>query len=164
MELERISFRGKKKLYYVEKNFKPRFNEIDSYEVLWNGHFINYFELIRMNFFDEFGLNVTKFKEEGILFPVHMFHVEVLRAIRAGEAFDLAIRPFEFGNGFMEFLHLALKDGKVVAFGKVRHFAVNEKDFKVFFDVPEPVKIRMKNILYKFEMLKPGDENANTNA
>jgi acyl-CoA thioesterase FadM len=117
-----------------------------------------------MNFFDKTGLNVTEFKKEGVLFPVHMFHVEVLQAIRAGEEFDLAIRPYEFGNGFMEFLHLALKNGKVVAFGKVRHFAVNAENFKVYFNVPDIIKEKMTNILYKFEMLKPGEENANTTA
>ena len=47
-----------------------RFNEVDSMEVVWHGHYIQYFEEGREAFGEKFGIGYNQVKAHGFTIPI----------------------------------------------------------------------------------------------
>jgi len=47
-----------------------RFHEVDSFDVVWHGHYIGYFEAGRLDLCSRFGMSPADMKEMGLFAPV----------------------------------------------------------------------------------------------
>ena len=53
-----------------ETQLKVRFYEVDSYHVVWHGHYVAWFEVGRNEFAARFGLDPEQLEEIGLMAPV----------------------------------------------------------------------------------------------
>jgi len=55
---------------YHETPLQVRFHEVDSYSVVWHGHYISWFEVGRNDLTERFGLGPPQLREHPLLAPV----------------------------------------------------------------------------------------------
>lgn len=64
---------------------RVRFNEVDSLNIVWHGHYVKYFEDGREAFGREFGLTYLDAKNHGFATPIVKTSLEHLLPLRYGE-------------------------------------------------------------------------------
>ena len=138
--LSKISFRGKEKNYVVVDLGFPRFSEVDFYQVVWNGHYVNYFETARLELCRSFDVELSKISEWGCYLPVHNYEVNVTRPVFLKDRMHVAARLDGFSQGILDFSHLLLVDGRIRAHGKVKHVLVDSKTLEILSEPPELVR------------------------
>lgn len=67
-----------------ETKLTVRFPEVDSFDVVWHGHYIGYFEIGRLDLVKRFNLSPDALRQLGFLAPV----VDMRCRIRASARYD----------------------------------------------------------------------------
>jgi YbgC/YbaW family acyl-CoA thioester hydrolase len=129
--LQEIRFRGKSAKYFVLEDLRPRFNEIDSYQVMWNGHYVNYFEMARLAMCRQFEFDMETLSKLGYFLPVYSYGVDIMESVFPQDVFKIAVRPLDLKPGIFSFLHLMLKGQKIVAVCKLKHVMICKQSLKV---------------------------------
>src|SRR6266571_2267368 len=70
---------------YHETLTKVRFNEVDSYQVAWHGHYVAWLEEGRNDLAGRFGLDATQVMAAGYLAPVVALELKFKRPVRFGD-------------------------------------------------------------------------------
>jgi acyl-CoA thioester hydrolase len=55
---------------YHETPLQVRFHEVDSYSIVWHGHYISWFEVGRNDLTEQFGMSPLQLKQHHLLAPV----------------------------------------------------------------------------------------------
>src|SRR5688572_22658355 len=134
-----LSFRGKEYGYYFSSPLRPRFSEIDHYGVVWNGHYLQYFETARIELCHFFHLNPQAMQEKGLLLPVVSYSVDIMRPLGPSDEFTIAVRPSLVQRGILEFFHILTVQNVPQATCKVRHGFVNQETLEVYFEIPPAI-------------------------
>ncbi len=66
-----------------------RFNEVDSLEIVWHGHYIAYFEEAREAFGKQFGISYLDIKKEGYAVPIVKTSTEHLLPLKYGDVMTI---------------------------------------------------------------------------
>lgn len=136
---ELVTFRRETAKYFLVDYGPPRFNELDSYAIMWNGHFVNYFENARQQLAKYTELNTTLLESYGFQVPIHSYQVKLRKPIEANDAMRVAVRPLHFKGGLLEFEHLMMVGAEIRAVGTTTHAVIEMKTRSIAFPMPELV-------------------------
>ena len=75
---------------FHETRLTVRFVEVDSYQVVWHGHYVNWLEVARNDLASAFGVGPAQLAEPGYLLPVIGLRLDYKRPARLGD--DVVIR------------------------------------------------------------------------
>ncbi|MBI4042419.1 MAG: acyl-CoA thioesterase [Deltaproteobacteria bacterium] len=142
-----IRFRGKSRLCFVHEIGYPRFNEIDEYKVVWNGHYLNYFEIVRHECCRHCGFDLELLAKNGCYLPVYQYQVSIRRPVFSSDWITAAVTPVKLEENRFEFLHFILIGDDVRAVGTVTHVPMSQEKGEVLFSLP-------RNVANIFTLLK----------
>jgi YbgC/YbaW family acyl-CoA thioester hydrolase len=145
-QFSQVSYRGVKKKYFVVPLGLPRFNEIDNYGVVWNGHYVNYFETARHALCRYCDFDMELLSKAGIFLPVSNFEIKISKPIFPRDEISVAVRCSLVDGSRFEFSHLLLVNGEVRASGLVTHIAVDKETVSVAFQLSDEVVRIMKPV------------------
>ncbi|OGP80416.1 MAG: hypothetical protein A2V86_14905 [Deltaproteobacteria bacterium RBG_16_49_23] len=124
---------------YHETPLQVRFFEVDSYGVVWHGHYIGWFEVGRNDLTERFHLGPLQLKEKSLLAPV----VELTCEYKLPAAFGdfLLIRTTmertEVAKLIFHYRVLSQGNGKVLATGSTTHVLTDLKGNLLYRVPPE---------------------------
>ena len=77
---------GKTKTLKATTKVKIRFNEVDSLQIVWHGHYLKYFEDGREAFGDKYGITyLDLYEKEGFSIPIVKSSCKYKRPLRYGD-------------------------------------------------------------------------------
>ena len=145
-KFETIKFRGKSHKYFIHEIGLPRFNELDSYSVVWNGHYVNYFETARLALCKYYGFDMKILSDLGLYLPVSSYSLNIRNPVFAQDRISVAVTPLTLEeSSVMDFFHLLIVDKDIRAYGTVRHAAMSKESGSIFLKLPDEI----------LEVLKP---------
>ena len=71
---------------------RVRFNEVDAMQVVWHGHYVNYFEEGRRAFGRKYGIDYTEFFAQNTPAPVVRLQVDYLASARMADVLEVTAR------------------------------------------------------------------------
>ena len=145
-----IRFKRKNKRYFFIDCSGARISEIDAYKVLWNGHYVNYFEQARIELCKTKGFNMNTLEDLGFYLPVYHYNIYIKAPVLANESFSIGVRPREFSESSFMFEHVLMVNNEVRAYGEVQHVAVDKQTKQMVFSIPEEVASIMRPIIEDF--------------
>jgi acyl-CoA thioester hydrolase len=122
---------------FHETSLQVRFNEVDSYNVAWHGHYVAWMEVGRNDLAGRFGMDARQLTELGFLGPVVNLEVKYLSPARFKDEILVrtTLRPTEAAT--LVFLHeIVAVDGRRLATGITTH-ALTDLDGVMQFKLPE---------------------------
>ncbi|NJD55562.1 MAG: acyl-CoA thioesterase [Nitrospirae bacterium] len=131
-----------------ETKLNVRFPEVDSFDVVWHGHYITYFEIGRLDLCGRFGLSPATMKQLGYFAPV----VDMKCRIRASARYDdglivqTSVNPSDKAMLVFTYTIIREKDRQVIAEGETAHVLLT-LDRKMLYEVPEEVKAGISGML-----------------
>lgn len=137
---EEFKLRGKAHSYYMHALGRPRFNEIDHYGVVWNGHFVNYFETGRLALCKQFGFDMELLSKLGLFLPVYKYEVTMTKPVLPTDEMTVAVRATELSESAMIFSHLLIVGGEARAIGTVQHIAMSKETGSIAFTLSDEAK------------------------
>ncbi len=150
-QLETFKFRLKNKLYYKTQELKIRFSEVDQYKVLWNGHYVQYFELARLELCQYFNFSLGSLSQISCALPVHSYNLEIKIPITLNDSFFVYVRPESFENSMLVFKHLLVSKHKVHALGTFKHILLNTQENTIMNELTPNVAHLISPMLEKFQ-------------
>lgn len=97
-----------------------RFNEVDSMDVVWHGHYLNYFESGREFFGNEHGIGYSDMRQMGIMLPVVRVECDYKRPVSYGDRIlvETTYQPSFAAKHIFTYRILNSSNGEVVATGR----------------------------------------------
>jgi len=128
---------------YHETPLQVRFNEVDSYNVAWHGHYVAWMEVGRNDLAGRFGLDAEQLSELGFLGPVVSLEVKYLSPARFKDEIVVrtSLRPSETAT--LVFLNeIVAVDGRRLATGVTTH-ALTDLNGVMQFKLPAALSERL---------------------
>jgi acyl-CoA thioester hydrolase len=107
---------------FHETTLQVRFNEVDSYNVAWHGHYVAWMEVGRNDLAGRFGLDASQLSELGLLGPVVNLEIKYLSPARFKDQVVIrtSLKPTETAT--LVFLNeIIAADGRTLATGLTTH-------------------------------------------
>jgi acyl-CoA thioester hydrolase len=132
---------------YHETIVKVRFNEIDSFQVAWHGHYVTWMEVGRNDLAGRFGLDAGQIAEAGYVAPVVLLEVKYLRPARFGEELRVRTSLRRMETATLEFITTIIgHDGRKCATGRAVH-SLTDKGGVLQYTLPPLVRERIEQLL-----------------
>ena len=131
---------------FHETRLQVRFNEVDSYNVVWHGHYVAWMEVGRNDLAGRFGMDAAQLTELGFLGPVVSLEVKYLSPARFKDEILVrtSLRPTETAT--LVFLNeIVTADGRRLATGVTTH-ALTDRQGVMQFRLPEVIAERLDNL------------------
>ncbi len=131
---------------YHDTHLQVRFNEVDSYQVAWHGHYVAWMEVGRNDLAGRFGMDALQLAELGFLGPVVNLEVRYLRPARFKDEIIIrtSLRPTETAT--LVFLNeIVGPDGRKLPTGVTTH-ALTDMSGVMQFKIPEVISTRIENM------------------
>jgi acyl-CoA thioester hydrolase len=131
-----------------ETKLRVRFSEVDSFDVVWHGHYVAYFEDGRLDLCNRFGLSPDAMRQLGLFAPV----IDMKCRIRASAKFNDAlvvqtsVRPSDKAMLIFTYTVLREPDREVIAEGETTHVLLT-LGRKMLYEVPVELKTRIGSML-----------------
>ncbi|MDI6755101.1 MAG: thioesterase family protein [Thermodesulfobacteriota bacterium] len=141
-----------------ETEIKVRFNEVDSWGIVWHGHYIAWFEVGRMALLSKFHLLPRDFTQMGYIAPVVDLKCLYKEPARLDEEILIrtsVVKPTKAALTF-RFQVLRKKDGKLLASGEETQVLLT-LDGRMLYIIPQDLKERLKPL---FDYLEEPDSAA----
>jgi acyl-CoA thioester hydrolase len=92
-----------------------RFHEVDSYHIVWHGHYVNYLEVGREAFGQHYKLGYQHMLERGLRAPIIHVDVKYRRSLRYGDRVRILTEYIEVPQAKISFRYtLTSPDGAIV--------------------------------------------------
>jgi acyl-CoA thioester hydrolase len=108
--------------FFIEHRalLRVRFNEVDAMQVVWHGHYANYFEEGRRAFGRQHGLDYTVFFEQNVAAPVVRLEIDYVAPARMADELEITARLFKTEAAKLEFEYEVRRVGgmKLLARGR----------------------------------------------
>lgn len=129
-----------------ETELTVRFNEVDSYQVAWHGHYVGWMEIGRMALARRFGLDPFQLAELGYLGPVVQLELKYLRPAHCNDLLTVrtSLEPSEAAN-LIFVCEILGSDGVRLAHGRTVH-ALTDRDGVLQFRLPAEVAERVAEL------------------
>jgi acyl-CoA thioester hydrolase len=90
---------------YLEERtrLRVRFSEVDAMQVVWHGHYVNYFEDARRAFGRRYGLDYPVFFQQNVAAPVVRLEVDYLAPARLADELEVIARLLKTEAARLEF-------------------------------------------------------------
>jgi len=137
---------------YDETEIKVRFNEVDSWGIVWHGHYIAWFEVGRMALLKKFHLLPQDFTQMGYIAPVvdlKCFFKEPARMEEEILIRTSVLKPTKAALTF-RFQILRKKDGKLLASGEETQVLLT-LDGRVLYIIPQDLRERLQPLFNYLE-------------
>lgn len=128
---------------FHETPLKVRFNEVDSYNVAWHGHYVAWMEIGRNDLAGRFGMDAEQLAKLGFLGPVVSIEIKYLSPTRFKDEIIVrtTLRPSEtatliFSNEIVSI------DGRKLASGVTTH-ALTDMNGIMQFQLPAVISERL---------------------
>jgi len=131
-----------------ETKLSVRFHEVDSFDVVWHGHYIGYFETGRLDLCNRFSLSPEAMKQLGYFAPV----VDMKCRIRASARYDdsliiqTSVKPSDKAMLVFTYTIVREQDRQVIAEGETAHVLLT-LGRKMLYKVPEELMTRINSML-----------------
>ena len=129
-----------------ETRVKVRFNEVDTYQVAWHGHYVAWMEIGRNELAAPFGLDAEQIKASGYLAPVVTLELKFLRPARYGELLTVRTTLEKRETTTLAFASRILgEDGRPCATGTTLH-ALTDMDGVLQYTFPPIIRERIERL------------------
>jgi len=132
---------------YHETTIRVRFNEVDSYQVAWHGHYVAWMEEARNVLAGRFGLDAAQVAAAGFRAPVVALDLKYLRPARFGEELKVRTTLARKKTATLEFVcQIFGEDGKLSARGRTVH-ALTDSQGGLQYTLPQPIAQRLAALM-----------------
>lgn len=138
---------------FHETRVKVRFTEVDLYQVVWHGHYLNWFEVSRNELAHRFELDPLKLMEVGFLAPVVELHCQFKEPARPNDEIIIrtGVQPSELANLIFTYEVLHAETKRVLATGRTVHVLTDSKG-TLLYRIPEPIQQRISMMMEYLEV------------
>ncbi len=128
--------------------FDVRFPEVDSYGVVWHGHYIAYFELGRNALCAAAGLTPAEAHAAGYRVPITKAEMALRRPARLDDRLEVAsvLRPPEVARLAMDYEIRRLPKRELLATGSTEQVLLN-RDGELLLSFPAAVRVLVERVL-----------------
>jgi acyl-CoA thioester hydrolase len=119
------------------KAMDVRFNEVDSYDIVWHGNYAIYFEEGRTYFGKQFNIDYSDFMAQDIFVPITKMEVEYLRPLVYGQRIEVET-TYEDSKAAKVIFNYKIKDAqsqKLLCRGRTEQAMLNDKR-ELYFTIP----------------------------
>ena len=131
-----------------ETTLTVRFNEIDSFGVVWHGHYIQYFEIGRLDLCSKFDLSPEMVKRLRLFAPV----IEIKCRLRSPAKYDdillvkTSVVPSEKAMLTFSYKLYRKSDMTLLAEGETTHVFIT-LNWKMLYEVPSKLRTKIEKML-----------------
>ena len=125
-----------------ESNVTVRFYEVDSYRVVWHGHYIAWFEVGRNEFASRFGLDPDRLQEIGLMAPVVDLRCSFKRSAAFGDEVVIETSMERCETAKLIFHYTVKRRDEVLAEGSTTHVLTDLKG-TLLYQVPQAAQERL---------------------
>ena len=137
---------------YQETPIKVRFNEVDSYNVAWHGHYVAWMEVGRNELAGRFGLNAGQIDDLGYLAPVVSIELQFKKPARFDEDLRVMTSARRTMTATLEFVCTIIgADGVVCAEGKTVH-VLTDRNGTLQYRLPHDIEVRLEEMMSFLEI------------
>jgi len=132
---------------YHENPITVRFNEIDSYQVAWHGHYVSWMEVGRVALASKFKLDPVSLSKEGFLGPVISIDIKYLRPARFNDQLTVKTSLLRTETATLQFIsEIADLSGNKLATGITTH-AMTDLEGVLQFQLPPSILDRIEKMM-----------------
>ena len=132
---------------YHETAITVRFNEVDSYQVAWHGHYVSWMEIGRNALADQFDLGAFQLMEAGFLGPVVGLELKFLSPARYNDQLTIRTTMKRTDTATLTFVSTIVgSDGTRLAVGTTTH-ALTDRSGTLQFQLPSVIAERVYRLL-----------------
>lgn len=112
---------------YFETRVEVRFPEVDSYLVVWHGHYVGWFEIGRNALAEAFGAGTRSLQDAGYLLPVIGLRIQYKHPAELGDAITIRTRLREPRAAMFvcDYQAVRERDGKLLAEAESKQVVLN---------------------------------------
>jgi acyl-CoA thioester hydrolase len=131
-----------------ETHLSVRFREVDSFDVVWHGHYIAYFEDGRLDLCGRFGLSPEEMKQLGYFAPVVDMKCRIRASARCGDRLIVltSVKPSEKAMLVFTYTIIREQDRQTIAEGETAHVLLT-LGRKMLYEVPEDLREKISSML-----------------
>nr|WP_272491477.1 thioesterase family protein [Paenibacillus rhizolycopersici] len=123
--------KGANRVYVCEVVIEPKYSEFDMMGIIYHAHYLEWFELGRLQLSRNLGFDYVKMEQAGYISPVHEMKVEYKRGIRYGETVLLKTRVIENSGVKTAYGYEVYNgEGTLCVEGSSSHYVVRRENFK----------------------------------
>lgn len=134
-----------------ETQLKVRFHEVDSYQVVWHGNYVSWFEVGRNEFAARFGLDPEQLKEIGLMAPVVDLVCKFKLPARYGDEVVIRTTMQRCETAKLIFRYMVMRDKEVLAEGSTTHILTDLKG-TMLYQIPPEAKQRLERMFASLGM------------
>lgn len=133
-----------------ESRAAVRFDEIDSFGVLWHGHYAKYFEVGRLDLSKQFNLSIEELGQLGYYAPVVNLGCRFREPARYGDEITVktTVEPLESASLTFQYQLVRRSDGTILAEGFTSHVLLTTEGKMLYLVPPELEKPLHEMIAY----------------
>jgi len=128
-----------------ETKLKVRFCEVDSYQIVWHGHYIAWFELARNELTSRFDMDPEQLKAMGLMAPVVDLSCQFKLPARYGDEVVVRITMQRCETAKLIFHYTVMRDNEVLAEGISTH-VLTDLEGTMLYKVPPEVHGRIEQM------------------
>lgn len=128
-----------------ESHLTVRFCEVDSYQVVWHGHYIAWFEVGRNELASRFGLDPEQLKAMGLMAPLVDLSCRFKLPARYGDEVIVQTTMQRCETAKLIFDYTVMRDNEVLAEGSSTHVLTDLKG-TMLYQVPPEVHGRLEQM------------------
>ena len=128
-----------------ETHIAVRFYEVDSYRVVWHGHYTAWFEVGRNEFASRFGLDPDQLQKIGLMAPVVDLHCSFKRPATFGDEVVVETSMERCESAKLIFHYSVKRRDEVLAEGSTTHVLTDLKG-TLLYQVPPAAQERLEKM------------------
>lgn len=131
-----------------ETRLSVRFNEVDSFDVVWHGNFIEYFEIGRLDLCSGFALSPEDMRGIGLYAPVVDIKCRLRAPARYNDSIIVKTSVVPSEKALLTFTYKLLRepDMTLLAEGETTHVLLTLAD-KMLYQIPDELTARIEKML-----------------
>jgi acyl-CoA thioester hydrolase len=128
-----------------ETQLKVRFCEVDSYQIVWHGHYIAWFEVARNDLTSRFEMDPEQLKAMGLMAPVVDLSCQFKLPARYGDEVIVRITMQRCETAKLIFHYTVMRDNEVLAEGRSTH-VLTDLEGTMLYKVPREVQEKIERM------------------
>jgi acyl-CoA thioester hydrolase len=123
---------------WTEIEVTPAFFDVDPMAVVWHGHYLKYFELVRSALMSKFNYDYAEMRDSGYLWPIVDLHIKYIRSARLKQPLKVRAEITEYENRLrVEYVITHAVTGEKLTKGHTIQVAVNAKTNELEYVCPK---------------------------
>ncbi len=133
---------------FVDKVIDVRFDEVDSLNIVWHGHYISYFELAREEFGRQHGVGYAAMRANDVAVPIVSLQCDYKYPLSYGDRVMVRaiFMPTPAAKIIFSYVATQHKSKKIVATGRTEQVFIEPHSNELLFTPPEFYKKWLKKM------------------